>query len=88
MPKFRFHDLRSTWASFLVMAGTPVRLVQDLGGWASLSMVQRYSHLRPEQRVDAIARLDFGKGVRESTAPPPRGLAGSVSLQRRPARAG
>lgn len=70
MLKFRFHDLRATWASYLVMAGTPVRMVQDLGGWASLSMVQRYSHLRPEQRVDAIARLDFGEGVRESPSGP------------------
>lgn len=44
-PTLRFHDLRHTWASWHVQAGTPLHALQALGGWADLSMVQRYAHL-------------------------------------------
>lgn len=43
----RFHDLRHTWASWQVQAETPLSHLQELGGWASFSMVQRYAHLSP-----------------------------------------
>lgn len=42
---FRWHDLRHTWASWHVMAGTPLAVLAQLGGWRALSMVQRYAHL-------------------------------------------
>jgi integrase len=42
---FRWHDLRHTWASWHVQAGTPLHALQELGGWASPEMVQRYAHL-------------------------------------------
>lgn len=45
---FRWHDLRHTWASWHVMSGTPLEVLQKLGGWASLTMVMRYAHLAPE----------------------------------------
>jgi len=54
----RFHDLRHTFASYLVMSGVDLRSVQELGGWKSLRMVQRYSHLSDShlrRAVDAIA---------------------------------
>lgn len=44
----RWHDLRHTWASWQVQAGVPLQVVKELGGWASYSMVLRYSHLSPE----------------------------------------
>lgn len=44
---FRFHDLRHTWASWHAEAGTPLQVLQELGGWLSFSMVQRYAHLSP-----------------------------------------
>lgn len=44
-PTLRFHDLRHTWASWHVQSGTPLPVLQELGGWASLAMVQRYAHL-------------------------------------------
>ncbi len=42
---FRWHDLRHTWASWHVQAGTPLNVLMELGGWHSLSMVLRYAHL-------------------------------------------
>lgn len=44
---FRIHDTRHTWASWHVQAGTPLLALRDLGGWATLAMVQRYAHLSP-----------------------------------------
>jgi len=42
---FRWHDLRHTWASWHVQSGTPLYVVQELGGWESYEMVRRYAHL-------------------------------------------
>jgi integrase len=47
-PTFRWHDLRHTWASWHVMSGTPLEVLQKLGGWSSLTMVMRYAHLAPD----------------------------------------
>ena len=44
---FNWHGLRHTWASHHVMNGTPLAVLKDLGGWASLEMVMRYAHLAP-----------------------------------------
>jgi integrase len=41
----RWHDLRHTWASWHVQAGTPLHALQELGGWASYEMVKVYAHL-------------------------------------------
>jgi len=46
--RFRWHDLRHTWASWHVQHGTPLLTLKELGGWATLEMVQRYAHLAPE----------------------------------------
>jgi integrase len=45
LPTLRFHDLRHTWASWHIQAGTPPAVLQQLGGWASLAMVEKYAHL-------------------------------------------
>ncbi|PIT60351.1 hypothetical protein BHC57_04345 [Snodgrassella alvi] len=45
---FRFHDCRHTWATNHVIQGTPSRPLQELGGWSSEKMVQRYAHLNTE----------------------------------------
>ena len=49
IPKgFRWHDLRHTWASWHAQDDTPLHVLQELGGWASANMVQRYAHLSTE----------------------------------------
>ena len=56
---FRFHDLRHTWASWHAMAGTPLSVLQELGGWHSAAMVQRYAHLSPEHLAAAAERVSL-----------------------------
>lgn len=48
VPGLRFHDLRHAWCSWNIQAGVPERVVQELGGWSTPSMVQRYTHLSIE----------------------------------------
>ncbi|WP_373279713.1 tyrosine-type recombinase/integrase [Chitinimonas arctica] len=45
---FRFHDLRHTWASWLIQSGVGLAELQELGGWESVEMVRRYAHLAPD----------------------------------------
>jgi integrase len=51
------HTLRHTFASRLAMAGVDLRTIQELGGWSDLSMVQRYAHLTPNHKRDAIEKI-------------------------------
>jgi len=55
----------NTFASRLVMAGVDLRTVQQLGGWQSLAMVQRYAHLAPEHVRAAVERLVRAAGRQE-----------------------
>lgn len=45
---FCWHGLRHTWASWHVQNGTPLNVLQELGGWSSYDMVLRYAHLAPD----------------------------------------
>jgi integrase len=53
----RWHDLRHTWASWHVQAGTPTNVLQVLGGWSQPSMVQRYAHLGTEHLAEYAVRI-------------------------------
>jgi integrase len=51
------HVLRHTFASRLVMARVDLRTVQELGGWSTLDLVQRYAHLSPAHKAEAVERI-------------------------------
>ena len=55
---FRWHDLRHTFATWHRQAGTPTHELQRLGGWKTMSMVERYAHVAPEGLQVAAGRLD------------------------------
>lgn len=58
---FRFHDLRHTWASWHVQRGTPLHILQELGGWSSFQMVQRYAHLNVDHLADYVSAIEPDK---------------------------
>ncbi|GAC1420251.1 MAG: site-specific integrase [Acidobacteriaceae bacterium] len=55
---FRWHDLRHTFISRLVMKDVNLRTVQELAGHKTISMTTRYAHLAPEHNQAAIEKLD------------------------------
>src|SRR5579863_9354507 len=56
--KFRWHDLRHQFASRLVQKGVPLNTVRDLLGHGSVGMSLRYAHLAPDQRREAVSKLN------------------------------
>jgi integrase len=54
---FRFHDLRHTAASHMIMRGVPFRTVGEILGHKTAAMTERYSHLTPEHKKQAVEML-------------------------------
>jgi len=49
-----FHSLRHTFASWLAIEGTPIYTIAKLMGHKSIAMSERYSHLSPDHKKDAV----------------------------------
>ena len=74
---FRWHDLRHTWASWHIQQGTPVHVLQELGGWSDIRMVQQYAHLAPEHLAQYAERLSAPRVVNTSV----RTLSGTLGAE-------
>lgn len=52
------HSFRRTALTNLSNAGVPIRVIQEVSGHKSLSALQRYLEVKPDQVVAAIALLN------------------------------
>ncbi len=57
---FRPHDCRHTWATWLYSETRDLRALMELGGWKSMAMVLRYTHVNPDHLRLAINSLPGG----------------------------
>ncbi len=59
VPRFRFHDIRHTFASLLLANGESLHYVKEQMGHASIqTTVDVYGHLVPGSNRNAVNRLD------------------------------
>jgi len=65
------HVLRHTGASAMVAAGISLRAVQDIGGWSTLRMLERYAHPSGAELSRAVRVLTqyTATGTKTGTAP-------------------
>ena len=59
LPHIRFHDLRHTFATFMLGAGVNVKVVSEMLGHASTSFtMDTYAHVTPGMQESAAEQLD------------------------------
>jgi len=67
---FKFHDLRHTFASQMIMRGASLKQVQEILGHKTMTMTLRYAHLSQEHKKKAVNLLNgltASNGVADST---------------------
>ena len=55
---FRFHDLRHTFASQVLLRGGSLKDIQELLGHKTMAMTLRYAHLTQEHKRGAVNLLN------------------------------
>jgi len=58
LPRVRFHDLRHSAATFLLLQGVADRVVMEILGHTSLAMTSRYMHVLDGLKRDAADQMD------------------------------
>lgn len=58
LPDMRFHDLRHSAATLLLVKGVAERVVMEILGHSQLSQTMRYSHVIPQMQQEAARKLD------------------------------
>ena len=59
--KVVFHTLRHTFCSWLAQEGVPLHVIKELAGHRTIEMTERYSHLMPDIRREAVRRVIWSK---------------------------
>jgi integrase len=59
----RWHDLRHTWATWHVQRGTPLEVLQELGGWSDYKMVKRYAHFTHQHLKQYVNKSPKGSST-------------------------
>jgi site-specific recombinase XerD len=72
---FSWHCLRHTFCSRLVMAGVPLKTVQELMGHKTIQMTARYAHLSPHYLQDAVELIAAPNGHQTATGNRRKGTA-------------
>jgi hypothetical protein len=71
LPPIRFHDLRHTFATLQLAAGTNPKIMSEVLGHKEVAItLDRYSHALPTLQARAMARLDsvLGRAPRRRSA--------------------
>lgn len=66
---FTPHDLRHTWATWHYRANRDLIGLQQLGGWASLAMVQKYAHVDADAHREGVEKLGENWGTAQTATP-------------------
>jgi len=67
VPDLRFHDLRHTAATQMVMNGIDLVTVKEILGHSRIETTMRYAHPTPENKRKAVAALEFIFGGKVAT---------------------
>jgi integrase len=66
VPILKFHATRHTWATLLLAAGVNPKLIQEMGGWASIAiLLDTYTAYIPSMGADAVEMMERSQGGSE-----------------------